>query len=157
MITKALSCFCYLLLTIKANKGRLRENEARRLFQQLIHAVDYIHSCGVCHRDLKVYVLINFFTDTEEAIKLDTRTSLFLWCSQKMCCWMVRQTSKSPILDSVLFLYRYVVSITFLVIFNPTGHWRIYSKFLVCRIMMIMACFILHAEPQIMLPQRFMW
>lgn len=35
------------------NKGRLREDEARMLFHQLVHAVDYIHSCGVCHRDLK--------------------------------------------------------------------------------------------------------
>ncbi|KAK4254574.1 hypothetical protein QN277_009937 [Acacia crassicarpa] len=36
-----------------ASKGRLKEDEARKYFQQLICAVDYSHSRGVCHRDLK--------------------------------------------------------------------------------------------------------
>ncbi|KAK4484258.1 hypothetical protein RD792_011484 [Penstemon davidsonii] len=35
------------------NDGRMREDEARKYFQQLIHAVDYCHSRGVFHRDLK--------------------------------------------------------------------------------------------------------
>ncbi|XP_042448983.1 CBL-interacting protein kinase 32-like [Zingiber officinale] len=35
------------------NHGRMREDEARRYFQQLINAVDYYHSRGVYHRDLK--------------------------------------------------------------------------------------------------------
>ncbi|XP_057800667.1 CBL-interacting serine/threonine-protein kinase 3-like [Salvia miltiorrhiza] len=35
------------------NHGRMREDEARKYFQQLIHVVDYCHSRGVFHRDLK--------------------------------------------------------------------------------------------------------
>ncbi|GKV04363.1 hypothetical protein SLEP1_g16523 [Rubroshorea leprosula] len=37
----------------KVAKGKLKEDVARKLFQQLISAVDYCHSRGVYHRDLK--------------------------------------------------------------------------------------------------------
>ncbi|MQL76046.1 hypothetical protein Taro_008415, partial [Colocasia esculenta] len=37
----------------KVAKGRLKENVARKFFQQLISAVDFCHSRGVYHRDLK--------------------------------------------------------------------------------------------------------
>lgn len=37
----------------KVVKGKLREDAARKYFQQLISAVDFCHSRGVCHRDLK--------------------------------------------------------------------------------------------------------
>lgn len=37
----------------KLSKGRLKEDAARKYFQQLISAVDYCHSRGVYHRDLK--------------------------------------------------------------------------------------------------------
>ncbi|XP_022885336.1 CBL-interacting protein kinase 23-like [Olea europaea var. sylvestris] len=37
----------------QATKGGLKEDEARKYFQQLINAVDYCHSRGVGHRDLK--------------------------------------------------------------------------------------------------------
>ena len=34
--------------------GRMQEDEARYFFQQLISGVDYCHSKGVAHRDLKL-------------------------------------------------------------------------------------------------------
>ena len=37
----------------KVAKGKLKEDVARKYFQQLISAVDYCHSRGVFHRDLK--------------------------------------------------------------------------------------------------------
>ncbi|XP_057797581.1 CBL-interacting protein kinase 5-like [Salvia miltiorrhiza] len=37
----------------KVAKGRLKEDAARRYFQQLVAAVDFCHSRGVYHRDLK--------------------------------------------------------------------------------------------------------
>ncbi|KAB5551925.1 hypothetical protein DKX38_009236 [Salix brachista] len=37
----------------EAHQGRLSENESRRYFQQLIHAVAHCHRKGVYHRDLK--------------------------------------------------------------------------------------------------------
>lgn len=42
------------LYTKIVNHGKLDENLARKFFQQLIMAVDFCHSRGVCHRDLKL-------------------------------------------------------------------------------------------------------
>ncbi|KRX91901.1 5'-AMP-activated protein kinase catalytic subunit alpha-2 [Trichinella pseudospiralis] len=47
--------------------GKLQEHEARRIFQQLISAVDYCHRHKVVHRDLK---LENLLLDSENNIKL---------------------------------------------------------------------------------------
>ena len=44
----------YFRATFQTAKGKLREDEARKYFQQLINAVDFCHSRGVYHRDLKV-------------------------------------------------------------------------------------------------------
>lgn len=42
----------------KVSKGKLREDVARKYFQQLIDAVDYCHSRGVYHRDIKLENLL---------------------------------------------------------------------------------------------------
>lgn len=49
------------------HQGRLSENESRRYFQQLIDAVDYCHSKGVCHRDLKPE---NLLLDSQGNLKI---------------------------------------------------------------------------------------
>ncbi|CAL9077148.1 unnamed protein product [Musa acuminata var. zebrina] len=50
-----------------ARHGRLKEDEARKYFQQLINAVDYCHSRGVFHRDLKPE---NLLLDSNGVLKI---------------------------------------------------------------------------------------
>jgi serine/threonine-protein kinase SIK3 len=47
--------------------GRMKEDEAARIFSQIIEALDYCHRCGVVHRDLKAE---NVLLDNEMNIKL---------------------------------------------------------------------------------------
>ncbi|KAK9056874.1 hypothetical protein SSX86_024238 [Deinandra increscens subsp. villosa] len=51
----------------KVAKGKLREHVARKYFQQLISAIDFCHSRGVYHRDLK---LENLLLDDEGNLKV---------------------------------------------------------------------------------------
>ncbi|XP_058737137.1 CBL-interacting protein kinase 18-like [Vicia villosa] len=51
----------------KVAKGRLKVDVARGYFQQLMSAVDYCHSRGVCHRDLKPE---NLLLDENENLKV---------------------------------------------------------------------------------------
>ncbi|GAB4827682.1 CBL-interacting protein kinase 18 [Ancistrocladus abbreviatus] len=51
----------------KVARGRLKEDIARWIFQQLISAVDYCHSRGVYHRDLK---LENLLLDEDGNLKV---------------------------------------------------------------------------------------
>lgn len=48
---------CWMLvMSLQVHHGRISEAEARRYFQQLIDGVEYCHSKGVYHRDLKVFL-----------------------------------------------------------------------------------------------------
>lgn len=51
----------------KVVKGKLKEDAARRYFQQLINAVDFCHSRGVYHRDIKPE---NLLLDENENLKI---------------------------------------------------------------------------------------
>ncbi|KAL3850544.1 hypothetical protein ACJIZ3_012426 [Penstemon smallii] len=51
----------------KVAKGKLKEDIARKYFQQLIYAVDFCHSRGVYHRDLKPE---NILLDENENLKV---------------------------------------------------------------------------------------
>ncbi|CAA3031020.1 CBL-interacting serine threonine- kinase 25-like [Olea europaea subsp. europaea] len=54
-------------LFAKVAKGKLKEDVARKYFQQLISAVDFCHSRGISHRDLKPE---NLLLDENENLKI---------------------------------------------------------------------------------------
>ncbi|OMO90698.1 hypothetical protein COLO4_18942 [Corchorus olitorius] len=54
-------------LFAKVAKGKLKEDVARKYFQQLISAIDFCHSRGVSHRDLKPE---NLLLDENEDLKI---------------------------------------------------------------------------------------
>ncbi|CAI9754148.1 unnamed protein product [Fraxinus pennsylvanica] len=54
-------------LFAKVAKGKLKEDVARKYFQQLISAVDFCHSRGISHRDLKPE---NLLLDENENLKV---------------------------------------------------------------------------------------
>lgn len=56
------------------SNGRMKEEEAARVFAQIISAVDYCHCNGVCHRDLKAE---NLLLDGDMNIKVSDRDSSY--------------------------------------------------------------------------------
>lgn len=66
----------FVFFCMKVNSGRMHEDEARKYFQQLINTVDYCHSRGVFHRDLKVLNLILW--DSSPCLGLEFTLFFFL-------------------------------------------------------------------------------
>ncbi|KAL5575217.1 hypothetical protein UlMin_016916 [Ulmus minor] len=64
----------------KVAKGKLKEEAARKYFQQLIGAVDYCHSRGVYHRDLKPE---NLLLDENGNLKVSDFGLSALWDSRR--------------------------------------------------------------------------
>lgn len=64
----------------KVAKGKLKEDAARKYFQQLIGAVDFCHSRGVYHRDLKPE---NLLLDENGNLKISDFGLSALWDSRR--------------------------------------------------------------------------
>ncbi|XP_010276975.1 PREDICTED: CBL-interacting protein kinase 5-like [Nelumbo nucifera] len=64
----------------KVSKGKLKEDAARKYFQQLIGAIDYCHSRGVYHRDLKPE---NLLLDENGNLKVSDFGLSALWESRR--------------------------------------------------------------------------
>ena len=56
------------LLEYINKKGKLTENEACKFFHQIISALDYIHQCGIAHRDFKPENII--VTNNNQILKI---------------------------------------------------------------------------------------
>lgn len=59
--------------------GRMKEEEAARVFSQIVSAVDYCHRNGVVHRDLKAE---NVLLDADMNIKVEFFFFPLLFCTQ---------------------------------------------------------------------------
>lgn len=62
--------------------GRMKEEEAARVFAQIVSAVEYCHSKGVVHRDLKAE---NVLLDSDMNIKVSkTRVLNAILCASQL-------------------------------------------------------------------------
>ena len=83
---------------LQVRNGRLSEAEARKYFHQLIDGVDYCHSKGVYHRDLKV---VSFFLPTINNLFKRNLIVSAVNCSRRIFCWILKEISRYLILGSV--------------------------------------------------------
>ncbi|KAK0600350.1 hypothetical protein LWI29_014041 [Acer saccharum] len=70
-------------------KGRLNEDLARRYFQQLISTVDFCHSRGIYHSDLKPE---NLLLDGNEDLKISDFGQAFCFARAGVERWLAAHT-----------------------------------------------------------------
>merc|ERR550537_671035 len=58
------------LLDFIMKRGAFSENASRRIFRELLHAVDFLHKQNVVHRDLKPENLMLTSRTDEAAVKI---------------------------------------------------------------------------------------
>lgn len=66
-------------------KGFYTEMDASRLIRQVLDAVNYLHSLGIVHRDLKVSKLVSF-------ILIDCNSSQCIPQKLKIFCYLSKRT-----------------------------------------------------------------
>lgn len=94
------------------DKGRMTESEAKRIFSQIVSAVNYCHTQGVVHRDLKA-----------ENLLLDHNMNLKV----RICTFLTLVTvvrTKDIIVSLQGFLFRFFL----LIPFYTRDMWYIGSK-----------------------------
>jgi len=81
------------LLAMKGNQARFREGQARYWFRQLIRGVRYLHSVGICHRDL-----------SPENVMIDQREQALI-IDMGMCLCVPYTTTLNPTVHGFMDLF----------------------------------------------------